>query len=159
MAWAAGAAIATSACQRPDPTPVATGTVTLVNRVRAAVSGLSCDTCPAAVEKALRERLAPGAITVDPGRSVAVVFEQTSSAFPSASFRSALAEGGAEALSITIEVCGSIQAAGEQAWLTSGATRLLLEGAPPATGAELCVSGELRDQVSPPRLVLGKFGG
>lgn len=150
---------ATATCQRADTQPRATGTVTLVNRVHAAVRGLSCATCPATVEAALRERLGPAAIAIDPGHSVEVAFEQSGSTFPSASFRSALAQGGGEALSISIEACGTIQAMGEQAWLTSGTTRLLLEGVPPATGEEVCVTGELRDQTSPPRLRLAKFGG
>ena len=153
-----GLTMSASACRNADPVPVA-GTVTLVNRVQATVHGMTCATCPSATESALRERLEPAAIAIDPGRSVELVFQQGSSPFSSASFRSALAAGGGEAMAISIEACGSIQAVGEQAWLTSGATRLLLDGtSPTATNGDVCVTGELRDQASPPRLLLGKFG-
>src|SRR5687768_18494538 len=48
--------------------PAAAGTVTLVNRVRSRVQGLTCATCPSAVEAALRRRLDNVAITIDQPR-------------------------------------------------------------------------------------------
>jgi hypothetical protein len=39
-----------------------------------------------------------------------------------------------------------------ESWIKSGSTRLLLDG----PGTEVCVTGELQDQVRPPRLVAGK---
>jgi hypothetical protein len=64
----------------------AAGTVTLVNRVRSRVEGLTCPTCPSAVEAALRPRLDNVAITMDqPRQTIDLAFEQTATPFSSAS--------------------------------------------------------------------------
>ena len=53
-----------------------------------------------------------------------------------------------------IDACGTISQTEGGSWITSGSTRLLLDGAGPfITGTEICVTGELRDQMSPPKLV------
>lgn len=131
----------------------------LVNRVRAAVRGLTCETCPARAESVLRERLEPATITIERGRFVELVFHQTASAFPSASFRRAIADAGGEALSVDVEACGAVETAEGQSWLESGSARLLLERAGTVeTGVTLCVTGELRDTSSPPRLVVATPG-
>jgi hypothetical protein len=146
-------------CGRADSGSGVAGTVTLVNRVKARVRGITCGSCPAALEAALRQRLDAAAISIVPGQAVDLVFERGATAFPSASFRQAIADGGGEVKSVDIEACGSIDASAGQSWLTSGSSRLLLDGpAPFASGAEVCVTGELRDQATPPRLVLGTFG-
>jgi len=136
------------------------GTVTLVNRVKSRVQGLTCSTCPSAVEAAVRRRLNNVAITIDQaGQTVDLAFEQTATPFSSASFRQALAEAAAEVVSIRIEACGSIDAVEGRSWLVSGSARLLVEGSGNfAAGAEICVTGDLRDQERPPRIVLGDFG-
>jgi hypothetical protein len=148
---------AIAACGGANSGSGVAGTVTLVNRVRARVSGIACATCAATVEAALGQRLDAAAITIVPGQSVEMVFERTATAFPSASFRRAIAEGAGEVQSIEIEACGSIDATGGQPWLTSGSTRLLLEGPGPFASGDVCVTGELREQAQPPRLVLGTF--
>jgi copper chaperone CopZ len=151
-----------AACERTagsDPARAVTGTVTLVNRVRAHVRGMTCATCESAVRAALRRRLDNVAITIDQSRqTIDLEFEQVASAFSSASFRQALAEADGEVVSVAIEACGTIAAAEGRSWLTSGSARLLIEGSGPfVAGAEVCVTGELRDQERPPRLVLGTF--
>jgi hypothetical protein len=150
---------ASAACDRPGSISAAAGTVTLVNRVRAQVSGVTCATCAADLEAALRKSLDAFTMTIDPGRRVELAFERTATAFPSASFRQAVADRGGEVQAVEIEVCGSVNTTGDRSWLTSGSARLLIEGPGPfVTGVDICLTGELRDQASPPRLVLGKFG-
>ena len=147
-------AIAVAACQREDPSTIA-GTVTLVNRVRAEVRCTTVATCESKLEAALRPRLEPAAITMgaDP-KTIDLKFERTASVFSSASFRQAVTEAGGEVTLLGIEACGTITQTDGDSWITSGSTRLLLDGAGPfITGTEICVSGELRDQTSPPRLV------
>jgi len=69
-----------------------------------------------------------------------------------------MTEAGGEAVKISIEACGTIETTEGQSWITSGSSRLLLDGAGPfATGTELCVTGELRDQASPPKLIPGNL--
>ena len=136
------------------------GTVTLVNRVRSHVQGLTCPTCPSAVEAALRRRLDNVAITMDqPSQTIDLAFEQTATPFSSASFRQALAEAEGQVVSMTIEACGTIDTVEGRSWLTSGSSRLLIEGSGTfVAGTEICVTGDLRDQKQPPTLVLGDFG-
>ena len=56
------------------------GTVTLVNRVRSRVQGLTCSTCPSAAEAAVRRRLGNVAITWDQaGQTIDLAFEQSAS--------------------------------------------------------------------------------
>ena len=162
-AWLVGCLLALTtlltACGRSEPdTP--SGTVTLVNRVKSRVQGLTCSTCPSAVEVALRRRLDNVAITIDQaGQTVDLAFEQTATPFSSASFRQALAETKGGVVSITIEACGTIEAVEGRSWLVSGSARLLVEGGGNSvTGAEMCVTGDLRDQDLPPKLVIGDFG-
>jgi hypothetical protein len=156
------AALAHAGCDRirgRDTSTIA-GTVTLVNRVTSDVGCAKGPNCQSTVESALRHRLHSVAIKMHPERQVVdLEFENTATAFSSASFRQAVAEGGGEVLKIGIEACGTVDTVQGQSWITSGSTRLLLDGPGPfITGTEICVSGELRDQVSPPRLVPGNVG-
>jgi hypothetical protein len=60
---------------------------------------------------------------------------------------------------MTIEACGSIDSVEGRSWLVSGSSRLLVEGTGNfVAGAEMCVTGDLRDQERPPKIVLGDFG-
>ena len=135
------------------------GTVTLVNRVRADIRCTTVAACEPKLEGALRPRLEPAEITIgaEP-KTIDLRFERTASVFSSASFRQAVTEAGGEVTMLGIEACGTISQAEGDSWFTSGSTRLLLDGAGPlTTGTEICVTGELRDQMSPPRLVPRKL--
>ena len=147
-------------CDRARVPGSVQGTVTLVNRVRATMRGVSCADCGARLEAALAKRLDPATITVAPQRDrVEVAFERSATPFSSASFRRVVAEAGGEVLSVQIDVCGTIETTQQGSWMTSGSTRLLLEGPGSWTpGTELCVTGDLRDDSSPARLVIGKIG-
>ena len=143
----------------PRDASTITGTVTLVNRVRAEVRCTTVAACEPKLEAALRPRLEPAAITVDGNpNTIDVTFERSASVFSSASFRQAVTEAGGEVTMLGIDACGTISQGEGNSWLTSGSTRLLLDGAGPfITGTEVCITGELRDQMNPPKLVPGKF--
>jgi hypothetical protein len=131
----------------------------LVNRVSASVRAETCPTCASALEAALRQRLNALDVSVSLERQTVDLEFSYGSPFASGSFREAVEEGGAEVQRIEIEACGTIATAEGRSWLTSGSTRLLLDGSGPfVTGTEVCVTGELQDQVQPPRLVAGKRG-
>ena len=153
------AAIAQAACDRTgsahgSPVP---GTVTLVNRVSASVRVENCPTCASTLEAALKQRLSAVDISVSLERQTVDLEFSPSSPFASVSFREAVKEGGAEVQRVDIEACGTIDTVDGQSWIKSGSTRLLLDGSGPfVTGTEVCVTGELQDQVQPPRLVPGK---
>jgi len=153
------AAIAQAACDRTGSANRSQlpGTVTLVNRVSASVRAEKCPTCATALEAALRQRLSATDISVNLERQTVDLEFPPSSPFASVSFREAVKEGGAEVQRLEIEACGIIDAADGQSWIKSGSTRLLLDGSGPfVTGTEVCVTGELQDQVQPPKLVPGK---
>ena len=147
-------------CDRARGPGAVPGTVTLVNRVRATMRGVNCADCGARLEAALAKRLDPATITVAPQRDrVEVEFERSPSPFSSASFREIVAEAGGEVLSVHIDACGTIETTQQGSWMTSGSTRLLLDGPGPWTpGTEVCVRGDLRDDSNPARLVIGKMG-
>ena len=137
----------------------AAGSVTLVNRVKSRVDGLTCSTCPSSVEAAVRRRLDTVVTINQTGQTIDLAFEQSATPFSSASFRQAVAEGKGAVVSITIEACGTIDEADGRSWLASGSSRLLVEGSGAfVAGSEVCVTGDLRDQERPPRLVLRDFG-
>ena len=153
------AAIALVACDRTGSADGSQfpGTVTLVNRVSASVRAGNCPTCASALEAALRQRLNAVDISISLERQSVDLEFPPSSPFASVSFREAVKEGGAEVQRIEIEACGTIETADGQSWIKSGSTSLLLDGPGPfVTGTEVCVTGELQDQVRPPRLVAGK---
>ena len=147
-------------CDRARGPGAVPGTVTLVNRVRATMRGVSCADCGVGLEAALSKRLDPATITVAPQRDrVEVEFERSPTPFSSASFRRVVADAGGEVLSVQIDACGTIETTREGSWMTSGSTRLLLDGPGSWThGTEVCVTGELRDESSPARLVIGRMG-
>ena len=147
-------------CDRPRGPGSAPGTVTLVNRVQATMRMVGCVDCGTGLEAALAKRLDPATITVAPQRDrVEVEFERSPSPFSSASFREIVAEAGGEVLSVHIDACGTIETTQQGSWMTSGSTRLLLDGPGPWTpGTEVCVRGDLRDDSNPARLVIGKMG-
>ena len=94
-----------------------------------------------------------------PRQTIDLAFEQTATPFSSASFRQALGEAEGEVVSMTIEACGTIDTVEGRSWLTSGSSRLLIEGSGTFVArTEICVTGDLRDQERPPTLVLGHFG-
>ena len=152
--------IANVACERtaqPDASASA-GTVTLVNRVRASVRADSCPTCTSKLEAALSRRLDPAEISISLERQTVTLTFQRSSPFASASFRQTVKESGGDVHRVDIEACGTIEEAEGRPWITSGSARLLLEGTVPAvTGADVCVTGELQDLITPPKLVVGTF--
>ena len=153
------AAIALAACDRTRSATGSqvAGTVTLVNRVSASVRLENCRACASALEAALRQRLNAVDISASVDRQTVDLEFPPSSPFASVSFREAVKEGGAEVERIEIEACGTIDTADGQSWIKSGSTRLLLDGPGPfVTGTEVCVSGELQDQVRPQRLVPSK---
>jgi hypothetical protein len=162
--WLVGCSFALTlvltACDGAERSDAAAGTVTLVNRVRSQVKGLTCSTCPAAAEASLRRRLDNVAITMNQARqTIDLAFEQSATPFSSASFRQALTEAKGEVVSMTIEACGTIEPVEGRSWLVSGSSRLLVEGSGNfVAGAEICVTGDLRDRERPPRLVLSDFG-
>ena len=152
------AAIAHGACDRTAPANGSpSGTVTLVNRVSAGVRTENCRGCAAALEANFRQLLDAVEVSVGAdGRTVDLGFPP-SSPFASASFREAVADAGAEVQWVEIEACGTIDTTDGRSWITSGSTRLLLEGPGPfVTGGDMCVTGELQDSVRPPKLVAGK---
>ena len=153
------AAFADAACDRAARRDTFAGTVTLVNRVTGNVRCIKNANCDSTLEAALRQRLGPAGIKLLPEpKIVKLDYEQAASAFSSASFRQAVAEGGGEVLKIGIEACGTVETVEGQSWIMSGSTRLLLDGPGPfSAGAEMCLTGELRDQVTPPRLVPGRL--
>ena len=144
-----------AACER---TSAPSGTVTVVNRVRGTFGSDSCPNCASSIEAALRQRLDAAAIAIDPdAKTVDLTFER-SSPFASGSFREAVTAAGGETRIIEIDACGTVDTAEGRSWITSGSTRLLLEGAaPPVAGVEVCVTGELQDLIQPPKLVVGSF--
>ena len=153
------AALAHAACDRTGSANGSQlpGTVTLVNRVSATVRAENCPTCASALEAALKQRLNAVDISVNLERQTVDLEFPPSSPFASVSFREAVNEGGAEVQRVEIEACGIIDTADGQSWIKSGSTRLLLDGPGPfVTGTEVCVTGELQDQLRPPRLVLAK---
>jgi hypothetical protein len=128
----------------------------LVNRVSASIRAEDCPTCASTLEAALQQRLSAAAISVSLERQTIDLEFPPGSPFASVSFREAVKEGGADVQRVEIEACGTIDTVDGQSWLKSGTTRLLLDGSGPfVTGIEVCVSGELRDQGQPPRLVPG----
>lgn len=153
------ASITCGACDRTESvngSPVS-GSVTLVNRVSARVRNDSCATCAPALEAALRQRLNAVDVSVSSDGQKVDVELPPSSPFASASFREAVKESGGDVQWVEIEACGTIDTADGRSWITSGSTRLLLEGpAPFVTGTAMCVSGELQDLVRPAKLVTAK---
>lgn len=159
IAMAMLAALSCAACHRAGAGDTSAGTVTLVNRVTGNIRCVRGVNCASAVEAALRKRLTSVAIKLrSEAPAVDLDFDEPASAFSSASFREAVGEGGAEVLTIGIEACGTVSNGEGRSWITTGSTRLLLDGPGPfSTGVDICVTGELRDQAEPPRLVTGKF--
>ena len=160
VAWSMILVTLAPACDRPGGLEPAQGTVTLVNRLRATIRGVSCADCGARLEAALAKSLDPATVTVTPPHDrVEVAFERSATPFSSASFRRVVAEAGGEVLSVQIEACGSIATTQQGSWLTSGSTRLLLEGSGSWTpGTEICVTGDLRDDSHPARLIIRNSG-
>lgn len=150
-----GVALALLACDRTPSGSSGTGTVTLVNRVTAQVRGDTCPTCASTLEAVLRRRLDAVDITVNLERQTVDVEFAPSTPFASRSFREAVTEGGADVQRVEIEACGKVDTADGRRWITSGSARLLLEGPGSFdTDTEVCVTGELRDLVRPPTLVI-----
>ena len=105
------------------------GTVTLVNRVRATMRGVSCADCGARLEAALAKRLDPATITVGPtARSRGGRVRAERDPVFVGLLPKRRREAGGEVLSVQIEACGTIETTQQGSWMTSGSTGLLLEG-------------------------------
>jgi hypothetical protein len=118
----------------------------------------NCPTCASALEAALRQRLSAVDISVSleaPDCRSGVPAQQS---VCSVSFREAVKEGGADVQRVDIEACGTIDTADGQSWIKSGTCGACCstDQGRSSPAQSVCVTGELQDQVRPPRLVPGK---
>jgi hypothetical protein len=147
--------VLTSACLSSPSTTPAPSYPEGVAKVLAQVKGITCPTCGAVAEIALRQRL-PGVAAVSISQSeqtVAVEFAHAGGVFSPAVFRDAVDEAGIEVLTMQIDACGVIEDTPNQRWFVAGENRFALEdsGATPAK-LPMCVSGWLDDTSTPYRL-------
>jgi hypothetical protein len=153
-----GASLLAYACSPapapPEPPPGPEGVTNVVANVR----GITCPTCAAAAEVALRQRLA-GVATVSISQSqqtIAVALSNGGALFSPAVFRDAVSATGIEVLTFHVDACGVIEGIGSrQPSFVAGENRFALEDLKEApVGDLLCVSGRLDDRISPYRLTL-----
>ena len=149
-----GMAALVCACSSPTSSPPAPSYPEGVARVLAQVRGITCPTCGAVAEVALRQRL-PGVAAVSISQSeqtVVVEFAQQGDVFSPAVFRDAVDDAGIEVLAMQIDACGVAEETAGQRWFVAGANRLALEdgGAVPV-GQPVCVLGSLDDVSTPYR--------
>jgi hypothetical protein len=147
--------VLTCACLSSSSTPPASSYPEGVAKVLAQVKGITCPTCGAIAEVALRQGLpGVGAISISQSQQTVVVeFAQGGGVFSPAVFRDAVDDAGIEVLNMQIDACGVVEETASQRWFVAGANRFALEdgGAAPA-GRLICVSGWLNDQSTPYRL-------
>jgi hypothetical protein len=149
-----GTSVLTCACLSSPSAPLAPSYPEGVAKVLAHVRGITCPTCGAVAEVALRQRL-PGVAAISISQSqqtVVVEFAQGASAFSSAVLRDAVDDAGIEVLAIQIDACGVVEETPGQRWFVAGANRFALDdgGGTPA-GRPVCVSGSLNDGSTPYR--------
>jgi hypothetical protein len=142
-----------SSTPAPEPPPGPEG----VTKVVADVRGITCPTCAAVAEVALRQRLA-GVVTVSISQSeqtIAVALSNGGGLFLPAVFRDAVAGTSIEVLTFQVDACGVVEETGKQHWFVAGENRFALEDPKEVPAGEpLCVSGRLDDGVNPYRLTL-----
>lgn len=128
-----------------------------VTKVVAGVRGITCPTCAAVAESALRQRLA-GVVTVSISQGqqiIAVALSNGGGLFSPAVFRDAVAGPGIEVLTFQVDACGLVEETESQHWFVAGENRFALEDSKEVPAGELlCVSGRLDDRVNPYRLAL-----
>lgn len=153
-----GVSILAYACSPSTPPPELPPGPEGVTKVVADVRGITCPTCAAAAEVALRQRL-PGVATVSISQSqqtIAVALSNGGDLFSPAVFRDAVGATGIEVLTFHVDACGVIEGMGSrQPSFVAGENRFALEDLKEApTGELLCVSGRLDDRINPHRLTL-----
>ena len=128
-----------------------------VTKVVADVRGITCPSCAAVAEVALRQRLA-GVVTVSISQgqqTIAVALSNGAGLFSPAVFRDAVAGTGIEVLTFQVDACGVVEETESQHWFVAGENRFSLEDPKKVPEGELlCVSGRLDDRVTPYRLTL-----
>jgi hypothetical protein len=147
--------VLTCACLSSPSTPPAPSSPEGVAKVVAQVKGITCPTCGAVAEVALRQRLPGiGDISISQSQQTVVVeFAHGGDVFSPAVFRDAVNEAGIEVLNMQIDACGVVEETPGQRWFMAGANRFALDdrGETPA-GLPMCVSGWLDDRSTPYRL-------
>ena len=142
-----------SSTPAPEPSPGPEG----VTKVVADVLGITCPTCAAVAEVALRQRL-PGVVTVSISQgqqTIAVALSNGGRLFSPAVFRDAVAGPGIEVLTFQVDACGVVEETENQLWFVAGENRFALADSKKVPArALLCISGRLDDQVNPYRLTL-----
>jgi len=155
---AVSTSILASACSPSStPAPELPPTPEGVTKVVADVRGITCPTCAAVAEVALRQRLAGvGAVSISQGQqTIAVALSNGSGLFSPAVFRDAVAGTGIEVLAFQVDACGVVEETESQHWFVAGENRFALEDPKKVPAGELlCVSGRLDDRAKPYRLTL-----
>ena len=149
-----GTSVLTCACLSSTSTPPEPSYPEGVTKVTAQVRGITCPTCGAVAEVALRQRL-PGVVAISISQSqqtVVVEFAQATGAFSSAVFRDAVDDAGIEVLTIQIDACGVAEETQGQRWFLAGANRFALDdGGRVPVRQPVCVLGSLDDASTPYR--------
>jgi hypothetical protein len=153
----AGAILSSACSPSSTPAPELPPGPEGVTKVVADVRGITCPTCGAVAEVALRQRL-PGVVTVSISQSqqtIAVALSNGGGLFSPAVFRDAVAGPGIEVLTFQIDACGVVEETESQHWFVAGENRFALEDSQEVPARALvCISGRLDDQVNPHRLTL-----
>ena len=152
-----GASILACACSASPPPPELPSSPEGVTKVVAEVTGITCPTCAAVAEVALRKHLA-GVATVSISQSeqtIAVALSNGGRPFSPAVFRDAVASTGIEVQTFHVDACGVIEEMESQHWFLAGEHRFALDDPKEVPAGELlCVSGRLDDRTNPYRLTL-----
>jgi hypothetical protein len=150
-----GTSVLTCACLSPSSKTPSPSYTEGIAKVLAQARGITCPTCGAVAEVALRQRV-PGVAAISISQSqqtIVVEFAQGAGVFSPSVFRDAVDDAGIEVLAFEIDACGVAEETLGQRWFVAGTNRFALDdgGAAPA-GRLMCVSGWLNDQSTPYRL-------
>jgi len=149
-----GMAVLVWACSSPTASPPAPSYAEGVTKVQAQVRGITCPTCGAVAEVALRQRLrGVAAISISQSEQMVIVeFAQGGDAFSPAVFRDAVDDAGIKVLAMQIDACGVVEETQSQRWFVAGANRFALDdGGGVPVGQPVCVVGALDDASTPYR--------
>jgi hypothetical protein len=100
-----------------------------IRTVEAKIDGLTCAACEPPLTAALRRQFGDAVeIDVDDERDTATVRLDAGQAFSAASFHQAAEQVRMRVMAFRLEICGRLEARGDERWLTAGASRFLVRG-------------------------------
>jgi len=129
-----------------------------IKSIEARIDGITCPTCVPPLTKSLRRQYDKSTIDVDDDKDTATIHFAADESFSTSEFRAAVERVRMRVVTIRLQACGTVEAAGGNRWLTAGKSKFLVRSDRELPVNEpLCADGTLDTGSDPATFRISAF--